>query len=474
MTDRTPATVVVLAAGEGKRMKSALPKVMHEVSGLPLIAHVLRALAPLELGRTVVVIGHGRDQVRDYLAAEWPEVQTAVQEEQLGTGHAALVGLDDPTDGRVLVLPGDVPLVTTATLLELLAAPAPVVALTAELADPSGYGRIVRTAGEFSAIVEHRDATPEQLAIQEVNAGVYAFDARVLRDALGRVGRANSQGEQYLTDVIALARADGLPVIAIPATDPDEILGVNDRLQLADVAARHRDRLVAQWARVGVAFEDPRTTWLDVDVELEPDSSVLRNTALRGRTRVAAGACVGPDSTLCDVEVGRGARVRCTTAEGAVIGADAQVGPYTYLRPGTVLGAGSKAGAYVEIKASTVGDGSKVPHLSYVGDATIGVGTNIGAATVFVNYDGQEKHRTVVGDHVRIGSDTMLVAPVNIGDGAYTAAGSVIVEDVPPGAMAVARARQRSVLGWVKRKRPGSASAAAAAAAEGSSEGKAE
>ncbi len=484
MTDLRPSAVVVLAAGEGKRMRSALPKVLHPIAGRPLLDLVLRAAAELVPAHLVVVVGHGRDQVVAHLSSGWPDVTVAVQAEQLGTGHAAREALAALSAkgttpdvlaalGPVVLCYGDAPLLTVDSLRRLLAAEGEVRVLTAEVADPNGYGRVLRNAitDDVEAIVEQRDATVAELEVTEINSGVYAFEPNFLAEALGQLSRDNSQGEEYLTDVVSIARRSGRRVVAVRSHAPEEILGVNDRAQLAEVAALLRDRLVGDWARSGVTFQDPRTTWLDVDVDLAPDSTVLRNTQLLGSTKLATGACVGPDTTLRNVQVGEGARVRSTTADSAEIGANAEVGPYTYLRPGTVLGAGSKAGAYVEIKASTVGAGSKVPHLSYVGDATIGAGTNIGAATVFVNYDGVSKHRTVVGDHVRIGSDTMLVAPVTIGDGAYTAAGSVIVEDVPPGAMAVARGRQRSILGWVLRRRPGTESAAAAIAAGGKPSG---
>ena len=274
-----------------------------------------------------------------------------------------------------------------------------------------------------------------------------------LREALTRLGTDNAQGEEYLTDVVALHRAAGLTVAAHVTAQPAEAMGVNDRVQLAEAARVLRERINHTHMLAGVAILDPATTWIDADVVIEPDVTVLPNTQLKGTTVVRRGAVVGPDTTLTSTEVDEGAQVRRTTAEGAFIGAGATVGPYTYLRPGTRLGAGSKAGAYVEIKASDIGAGSKVPHLSYVGDATIGERTNIGAATVVVNYDGRDKHKTVIGDDVRIGSDSMLVAPVTIGDGAYTAAGSVITEDVPPGALGVGRARQRNIDGWVARKR---------------------
>ena len=477
-----PSAVVILAAGEGTRMRSALPKVLHQVAGRSLLGHVIEAASALEPEHMVIVVGHGRDEVRAHLAEIAPWTVPVVQEEQLGTGHAVRVALEfldargaSLAGGPVVVLTGDTPLLRGSTLQALVADFASssgggaggATVLTAVLADPTGYGRVIRDAsGDVTRIVEQKDASVEELAVAEINSGMYAFEGASLASLIGQVGRDNAQGEEYLTDVIALLRASGRGVTASVAADPSEILGVNDRVQLAQAAAIMRERVNADWMRAGVSILDPATTWLDVDVELEPDCTLLPSTVLRGPTSVATGAVVGPGTTLIACEVGAGAEVRHTWAELAVIGEGASVGPFTYLRPGTVLGAGVRAGAYVEIKNTTVGDGSKVPHLSYVGDAEIGVESNIGAATVFVNYDGVDKHRTVIGDHVRVGSDTMLVAPVTIGDGAYTAAGSVITEDVPPGAMGVGRARQRNIIDWVLRRRPGTGSAIAAQKAQ--------
>ncbi len=472
-----PSAVVVLAAGEGTRMKSALPKVMHRILGRTLLGHVLAASAPLGADHTIVVVGHGRDAVIDSLIESEPQVLTAVQEQQRGTGHAVRIALAelarapqpvDRADGPIVVLAGDAPLITSATLIELLAAHdqsgAAATVLSARLDDPTGYGRIVRGPdGQVLAIVEQKDTDAVQREIAEVSSGVFAFSLDLLRDALARIGTANAAGEEYLPDVLSLLRADGHLVGAVAAASPAEVLGVNDRVQLARARALLRDRINEQWMRHGVTIVDPTTTWIGVGVTLEADCVIHQNTQLHGRTHIARLAAVGPDSTLRDVEVGEGARVRRTDATEADIGPRAQVGPFSFLRPGTVLAAAAKVGAYVETKNAVVGEGSKVPHLSYVGDAEIGAGTNIGAATVFVNYDGVHKHRTVVGDHVRVGSDSMLVGPLHIGDGAYTAAGSVITEDVPAGAMAVGRTRQRNVEGWVERKRAGTASAQAAA-----------
>lgn len=476
MTVTRPSAVVILAAGEGKRMRSATPKVLHTIAGRSLLGHVVEAASALEPAHLVVVVGHGRDQVEAHLAEVAPWALTVVQSEQNGTGHAVRIALADlsargiaTSEGPVVVLTGDTPLLTAETLVGLLAdhdaAGASATVLTARVPDPAGYGRIVRDGDAVQRIVEDKDADEAERAIDEINSGMYAFAADRLEASLGRLTTDNAQREEYLTDVVGLLRADGDHVSASVCVDSDEILGVNDRVQLAQAAAIMRDRINVRWMRDGVTIVDSASTWLDVDVDIAPDVTIRPQVTLRGPTSIATGAVVGPGTTLTACEIGAGAEVVHTWAELAVVGDGATVGPYTFLRPGTVLGDGAKAGAYVEIKNATVGAGAKVPHLSYVGDAEIGEGTNIGAATVFVNYDGVAKHRTVVGSHVRIGSDTMLVAPVTVGDGAYTAAGSVITEDVPPGALAVGRARQRTIDGWVERRRPASASAQAAARA---------
>ncbi|MBW3639282.1 MAG: bifunctional UDP-N-acetylglucosamine diphosphorylase/glucosamine-1-phosphate N-acetyltransferase GlmU [Actinobacteria bacterium] len=461
MTDARLAAVVVLAAGEGTRMRSATtPKVLHEIGGRSMLGHVVRAARHLAPEHLLVVVGHAREQVTAHLAGLDPAAQAVVQEQQQGTGHAVRVALDTlpALTGTVVVVPGDAPLLTAQTLSELLAthhvARAATTLLTAELPDPTGYGRVVREGGSVAAVVEHKDADAAIRAIREVATSVYAFDAEQLRTALQQLTTDNAQGEQYLTDVVALHRKAGRTVAAHIAESATETMGVNDRVQLAEAGRLLRDRVVAQHQRAGVTVVDPATTWIDIDVRLEPDVTIHPGSQLHGTTAVRAGAVIGPDTTLTDTEVGEQASVVKSHCVGAVIGTGADVGPYTYLRPGTRLGEKSKAGAFVEIKASQVGARSKVPHLSYVGDAVIGERSNIGAATIVVNYDGRDKHGTTVGDDVRVGSDTMLVAPVTVGDGAYTAAGSVITDDVPPGALGVGRARQRNIEGWVARKRP--------------------
>ena len=464
--------VVVLAAGQGTRMRSRTPKVLHTLGGRSMLGHVLAAVEPLGARRVVVVVGAGREAVEQHLAEVAPQARPVVQEQQNGSGHAAAVALAAVPDvtGDVLIVNGDAPLLRTATVAALVAAHraggAALTVLTAQVDDPTGLGRIVRDdTGGVTSIVEERDASDAQRAVHEVNAGVYVGDAGAVREALSRVGAANEQGEQYLTDVLGLLVADGARVGGHRAPDPDDILGCNDRVELAARRRTLNDRVIEDLMRAGVTVVDPRTTWVDVTVEVGQDAVLLPGTQLQGATTVAAGAVVGPDSTLTDTEVGEGARVVRAHCELAVVGPDVSVGPFAYLRPGTRLARGAKVGTFVETKNADIGAGSKVPHLSYVGDATIGEGSNIGAATVFVNYDGEHKHHTTIGSHARTGADNMFVAPVSVGDGAYTAAGSVITDDVPPGAMGVGRARQRNVAGWVTRRRPGTAAAHAAAAA---------
>jgi bifunctional UDP-N-acetylglucosamine pyrophosphorylase / glucosamine-1-phosphate N-acetyltransferase len=467
------AAVVVLAAGEGTRMKSSIPKVLHEFAGRTLIGHAVAAAEALTPEHLAVVVGHGREQVSEHLATVAPEATIVVQDRQLGTGHAVACALDllPELEGVVVVTYGDVPLLSPDTVTDLIARHVDdanaVTVLTAEVADPTGYGRVVRDAdGGVLGIVEHKDATPDVLEIREINSGIYAFDAGVLRACLARLTTDNAQGELYLTDVLGMARTDGRRVGAHQTTDTWQTEGINDRVQLAALHRELNRRVLERWMRAGVTVVDPATTWVDVTVHLSRDVVLRPGVQLHGATTVDDGAEIGPDSTLVDCVVGARASVVRAHARQAEIGPECQVGPWTYFRPGTRLERGAKAGAYVEIKASVVGEGSKVPHLSYIGDAEIGVGSNIGAATVVVNYDGIAKHRTVIGDAVRIGSDTMLVAPVTVGDGAYTAAGSVITEDIPPGALGVARARQRNVEGWVARRRAGTAAAEAAAKAQ--------
>ncbi|MFI7278048.1 bifunctional UDP-N-acetylglucosamine diphosphorylase/glucosamine-1-phosphate N-acetyltransferase GlmU [Streptomyces sp. NPDC049879] len=476
MSSSRPAAIIVLAAGEGTRMKSSTPKVLHEICGRSLVGHAVTAARGLDPAELVVVVGHGKERVSAHLADIDSGVRAVVQERQLGTAHAVGVALAalaadgvEPA-GTVVVTCGDVPMQTAATLGSLAATHAAdgnaVTMLTMEVPDPTGYGRVVRGAdGSVVEVVEHRDATEEQRAIREANAGIFAFDGRLLADALARVDTDNDQGEQYLPDVVRILREDGHRVGACVAPDHRELVGINNRVQLAQARRLMNDRLLEEAMLAGVTVVDPATTWLDVTVTYEPDAVIHPGSQLLGATHVAAEAEIGPGTRLRDTVVGRGAVVSNTVADSAHVGAGANVGPYAYLRPGTVLGQESKVGTFVELKNSAIGEGTKVPHLSYVGDATIGDHTNIGAATVFVNYDGEEKHHSTVGSYCRTGADNMFVAPVTIGDGSYTAAGSVITRDVPPGSLGVARGQQRNVEGWVGRKRPDSDAAQAAEAA---------
>ncbi|MFG2085676.1 MULTISPECIES: bifunctional UDP-N-acetylglucosamine diphosphorylase/glucosamine-1-phosphate N-acetyltransferase GlmU [unclassified Spirillospora] len=463
------AAVIVLAAGEGTRMKSRTSKVLHELCGRTMLGHVLAAARELEPERLVVVVGHRREQVVEHLAQTAPDAEAAVQERQSGTGHAVRMALEQTgaLDGTVVVTNGDHPLLRGETLQALVQAHEAegnaATVLTTEIPDATGYGRMVRAAdGSVTAIVEHKDATEEQRAINEINVGMYAFDGALLADALKRVTTDNAKGEEYLTDVVAILRGDGHRTGAHLAADWVETQGVNDKVQLAQARRQLNDRILEAHMRAGVTIVDPATTWIDVEVTADQDAEVHPGTQLHGRTHLGEGARVGPGCTLTDTRVGEGASVINAVCVEAEIGPDASVGPYAYLRPGTRLARKAKIGTYVETKNADIGEGTKVPHLTYVGDAEIGEGSNIGASSVFVNYDGVEKHRSVIGSHVKVGSDNMIVAPVTVGDGAYTAAGSVIVQDVPPGAMAVARARQRNVEGWVERRRAGSPAAEAA------------
>ena len=478
----TDSAVLVLAAGAGTRMRSDIPKVLHALGGRSMLSHALHALAEVDPQHLVVVLGKDRDRIApvvgELAAGLRRPIDVAVQEQQLGTGHATLCGLSAlpaDFDGVVVVTSGDIPLLDSGTLTALIAThrsePAAVTVLTTTVPDSTGYGRILRTQdGEVIAIVEETDATPQQRAIREVNAGIYAFDIAELRSALSRLSSDNAQHELYLTDVISIVRADGHAVHANHVDDAAVVAGVNDRVQLSDLAAELNRRIVATHQRSGVTIVDPTSTWIDVNVSIGRDTVVQPGSQLLGGTRVGAHCRIGPDTTLTDVHVGDGASVVRTHGSEAIIGAGSDVGPFTFLRPGTRLGADGKLGAFVETKNASIGTGTKVPHLTYVGDADIGDYSNIGASSVFVNYDGETKSRTTVGSHVRTGSDTMFVAPVTIGDGAYTGAGTVLRGDVPPGALAISAGQQRIIEDWVLRHRPDSESARAAARAKAESD----
>jgi bifunctional UDP-N-acetylglucosamine pyrophosphorylase / glucosamine-1-phosphate N-acetyltransferase len=450
-------------------MKSRIPKVLHPLCGRSMLGHVLAAAGELDPRHLVVVAGHGRDQVGAEAVRYVPDAAVVVQDRQAGTGHAVRMVIEalGIMPGVVLVTYGDMPLLRARTLAALIrehiAAGNAVTVLTARVGDPSGYGRIVRDQrGALTEIIEDADATPEQRAIDEINSGCYAFDGALLADAVKRVATSNAQGQEYLTDVVAILRGDGHPAGTVLAADPAEIQGVNDRVQLAQVRRAYNSRLLEGWMRAGVTIVDPAATWIDVDVTIGQDTEIGPNTQLEGHTTIGEGVRIGPGCQLRDTTVADGAAVVHAVCLQAEIGPDATVGPYAYLRPGTRIGAGAHIGCHVELKNAVVGAGAKVPHLSYVGDADIGERANIGAATIFSNYDGAAKHHTTIGADAFTGSDTILVAPVTVGDGAYTAAGSVITEDVPPGALGVARGRQHNSAGWVERRRPGTRAAARA------------
>ncbi|MFZ2624972.1 MAG: bifunctional UDP-N-acetylglucosamine diphosphorylase/glucosamine-1-phosphate N-acetyltransferase GlmU [Propionibacterium sp.] len=468
------SAVIVLAAGHGTRMKSHTSKLLHKVAGKSMLSYAVQAAQSLQPDHLVVVVGHGREQVQSHLAEIAPDATVAVQAEQLGTGHAVRCGLEAlPSEarGNVVVTYADVPMLSGQTLNELVRTHAQqsnaVTVLTAQLDDPTGYGRVVRDNGRVLRIVEHKDADPDELFITEVNSGIYVFDSQVLRDGLAQIDQHNSQHELYLTDVVEYANHIGRVVGAFQTNDAWQTMGVNDRLQLARMNTEVNRRICEKWMLEGVTIADPASTWIEDDVTLEADVTLLPCTQLLGATSVASGAVIGPDTTLKDVEVGQGARVLRTHGELSVIGPNTDVGPWARLRPGTELGENGKIGTFVETKNAKIAAGSKVPHLSYCGDAILGEGVNIGAGTIFANYDGSHKSTTHLGDDVFIGSNSVLVAPVDIGSGAFVAAGSTITDDIPAGALAVARGRLHISQGWVAKRRPGTKADLAASADPG-------
>ncbi|MDR1213403.1 MAG: bifunctional UDP-N-acetylglucosamine diphosphorylase/glucosamine-1-phosphate N-acetyltransferase GlmU [Propionibacteriaceae bacterium] len=453
------AAVIVLAAGASTRMKSGTSKLLHPVGGRSMLSWALDAAVSLQPDRLVVVVGQMRDQVEAHLDDIAPSAVRAFQASPLGTGHAVQCGLEalGEVSGEIVVTYGDVPLLSSRALGDLLASHRDegnaVTVLTAVVEDPTGYGRVIRQGDQVQAIVEHRDASDEQLGLREINGGIYVFEAEILRAGLAQLRTDNDQGQLYLTDLVAYARGLGRRVGAFIEADVWQTQGVNDRVQLAAVNRELNRRIVREWMVRGVTVIDPATTWIERDVALAADVELWPGTILRGATTVGEGAVIGPDSRLTDVEVGPRAQVVRSEAVLALIGPGAQVGPFSYLRPGTELGQAGKIGAFVETKQARIGAGSKVPHLTYCGDAVIGESSNIGAGVIFANYDGASKSLSTVGSHSFVGSDTVLVAPVSVGDDAFVAAGSVITDDVPSGALAVARGRQAEIPGWVAQRR---------------------
>jgi bifunctional UDP-N-acetylglucosamine pyrophosphorylase/glucosamine-1-phosphate N-acetyltransferase len=466
--------VIILAAGQGTRMKSQKPKVLHELAGLSLVGHVLATAGELGAAHIAVVVRHERDAVSAVVTEQHPGVIVVDQDEIPGTGRAVQVGLEGlPSDfeGHIVVLSADVPLLDAQTVAGLIesheCAGNALTMLSAYFEDPTGGGRIIRGSdGSFEAIVEERDATEEQQAITEVNAGVYVFNSGALRGALKGIGTDNSQAEMYLTDAAAVIRASGASIEAVPVADHWLVAGINDRVQLGAAAAELNARIVRGWQLAGVTIQEPETTWIDLKASIAEDVELLASTQIKGATVIERGAIIGPQTTLVDCEIGENAIVKRTDATLAVIGKNALVGPFAYLRPGTYLDDDGKIGTFVEIKNSRIGRGAKVPHLSYIGDATIGEGTNIGAGGITANYDDIAKHRTEIGSHVHTGVHNAFIAPVRIGDGAKVGAGAVVRKDVPAGALAISVAPQRNMAGWTEKNRAGTEAAKAAAAGD--------
>ena len=449
----TDVTAVILAAGEGKRMKSNRPKVLHEICGRPLLGHVLAALENLCTDK-IVVIGHGAAEVK---AAFGRSVRYALQEEQLGTGHAVMQAVPQLSGrGEVIVLCGDTPLLSSETLAGLLkehrqtAAAATV--LTACVPNPFGYGKIIRSvSGALEKIVEEKDASDQEKTVAEINTGTYIFAAEALLNVLKRLNNKNAQGEYYLTDCIALLIDEGLRVSSFCLEDYRHALGINDRSQLAEAASLLRQQINQRLLVSGVTMVDPATTYVDIDVRVGPDTTLYPNTILRGLVEVGTGCIIGPNTEIADSTIGDYVTVRHSVLSGCLLAVNVTVGPFAQLRPETVLRQGVKVGNFVEIKKSDIGNNSKIPHLSYVGDAQVGSLANLGAGTIVVNYDGQKKHCTVIGDQAFVGCNSNLVAPVTIGKGAFVAAGSTITKDVPPGALSLARAKQVNKAGMAAR-----------------------
>jgi bifunctional UDP-N-acetylglucosamine pyrophosphorylase/glucosamine-1-phosphate N-acetyltransferase len=451
-------------------MRSSTPKVLHEIAGLPMLGHALATATALGAQKVIPVIRHEKERLEAYINTFYPNAHIVHQDEIPGTGRAvecAVNALPDDFSGAVVVTSGDVPLLDVQTIEAMidvhLKTSAGATLLTADFSDPTGYGRIVRDdSGAFRSIVEQRDATEEELEITEVNAGVYVFDFQLLKAALSAIGTHNAAGEKYLTDAAVEILKSGSEVHALQVADNWLVAGVNNRVQLQQVSAELNRRICEGWMLAGVTITHPETTFIDITAALAEDVTLLPGTHLKGITRIGKGSTVGPEVIITDTQVGENVSITKSQISGSVIDDEATVGPFSYLRPGTHLGAGGKIGTFVETKNAVIGVGSKIPHLSYVGDATIGEHSNIGAGTIFANYDGVNKHHSVIGSHVRSGSHNVFVAPITIGDGAYTAAGTVVRKDVEPGALGMNVAPQRNLAEWVIAKRPNTASADAA------------
>ena len=455
----TTTHIVVLAAGQGTRMKSSLPKVLHAVAGLPIIVHVLRAIEPLKVSSITVVVGHKAGLVEDALA-DRTSIQFVKQEPQLGTGHGLLQteSLLAGATGTLLLLAGDVPLVRPSTLTGLLdthrAAAAGLTVLTANVPRPYGYGRILRRNGQLIGIVEERDATDKQRKIREINSGIYAFELKPLFDSLKQIAAENKQGEYYLPDIVSIYQRLNLPVETFTLEHADEIKGINSQGELAEVNAIVRQGKNEELMAAGVTIDDPASTFVDVDVTVGPDTVLHPGVILEGQTRIGAACEIHSGSRIVDSTLEDGVTIQnhCVITRSR-IAKGARIGPFAHLRPESDIGAEVKIGNFVEIKKAAIGEGTKASHLAYLGDATIGQKVNVGAGTIICNYDGTKKHQTVIEDGAFIGSDSQLIAPVTVGKDAYVASGSSITDDVPAGALAVARGRQVNKPGWTAKKR---------------------
>ena len=443
---------VVLAAGLGTRMKSKLPKVLHELVGVPMICHVINTLSEANINKIIVVVGHRGELVEKAIGQNCTIV---CQQEQLGTGHAllqALPALSGCREGDCLVVCGDTPLLKAHTLLELRekhrGAGASATVLTAILPDPEGYGRIIKGPDGIQKIVEERDASAQEKMIREINTGTYCFNIESLKQELNALTPANSQGEYYLTDIIKNLAAKKQKIEAVLINDPAEALGINNRLQMAQAEAVLRHNLLEKHMLGGVTVIDPNHTYVEAGVKIGKDTILYPGTFLAGTTSIGEDCLIGPDTRIVDSRIADGVEIKYSYLTGARVADGCTIGPYSFLRPGSVLAAGVKVGGYVEVKNTSVGEGSKIPHLSYIGDSTIGQKVNVGAGTITCNYDGVAKHHTQIGDGAFIGSNTNLVAPISVGAGAYIGAGSTVTKDIPDGALAVERGKQRTIGNW--------------------------
>jgi bifunctional UDP-N-acetylglucosamine pyrophosphorylase / glucosamine-1-phosphate N-acetyltransferase len=448
---------IVLAAGQGKRMKSKLYKVLHPVCGKPMVGHVLDTIREASFERAVVIVGHGAEAVQSYVG---DGAEFVLQAEQLGTGHAVrqAAGILGQEDGTTIVVCGDTPLVTAGTIEAMLAlhesTGAAATVLTAALPDPTGYGRVIRGEnGAVSHIVEHKDCSQEELRVNEINTGTYCFDNKKLFEALAQVKNDNAQGEYYLTDVIGILQSGGDTVQAYCTSDPAEAIGVNDRVALAEAEGFMRSRIIRQHLLQGVTFIDPAAAYIEAGVKIGADTIVYPGTVLRGNTVIGADCIIGPQADITDTVIGDGVTIKHSVLQEAIVSDECSVGPYANLRPGSVLGKGCKIGDFVELKNAVLGEGSKVSHLSYIGDAVVGKDVNIGCGAITVNYDGYNKFKTEIGDNAFIGSNSNLIAPVRIGEGAYIVAGSTITHDVDANDLAIARERQVNKEGYAEKIR---------------------